>query len=266
MKLIASLTTIPDREGGCYKCVKSLVNARPRFHKIVVVIPMTFLRMTKVYPQKAIRKLLALDKRVEVKRREGDLGPGTKYLGYGKGKNEFTFICDDDKAYPSHLVKALVKKMKKAKRNRGLFPVVLNSKKLNNHVRGMNGLLCPPGSIEGYEDFLKILPKEALEIDDDTFEVFLQAKKIPVIHLKRFKRWNPIFTNHLSPHALSANRKRRQRAKATFQKFLKSPPFESHSWSPPFESHESTSTPPLSPPGLPLSGSPSPFRQSTSDE
>lgn len=266
MILIASLTTIPDRERGCFRCVKSLLKVRPRFQKIVVTIPKTFLRMEKVYPTKAIRKLKGLGKRVEVRRIDMDLGPGTKYLGFGKGSNEFTFICDDDKTYPSHLIRALVKRMKSTKRNLGVYPIVLNSKKRNNHVRGMNGLLCPPGSIEGYEEFLKILPKQALEIDDDTFEVFLKEKKVHIVHLKRFRRWSPIFTNHLSPHALSGNRKRRQIAKAKFQEFLKSHPLllcpfehtlsESHSshihQSTSFESPESTSTLLLLPPVLPL--------------
>jgi len=220
MKIIASMTTIPDREHSCYMCVKSLVEIKPKFHRIVVNIPKTFMRMKKPYPEWAIEKLKALDERVHICRNKKDFGPGTKYFGFGGKDDEFTFICDDDKGYTSDLLQALIRKMINVKKRKGYFAVVQNVRK-HKRIMGVHGLLCPPGCIKGYKSFLKKLPSEALEIDDDTFQSFIQIKGIRLVFLPKFYEKIQYFKRNNTPHALCLNRKRRKTNQKILKNFLR---------------------------------------------
>lgn len=220
MKIIASMTTIPDREDSCIKCVKSLVDIEPPFDRIVVNIPRKFMRIKKPYPTWAIEKLQGLDERVEVRRNPRDFGPGTKYFGFGQGKDEFTFICDDDKGYTSDLLQALIQKMAEVKKRRGRFGVIQNVRK-HKRLMGVHGLLCPPGCVKGYKAYLKNLPRETWEIDDDTFHSFIRIKRIPLVFLETFYPKIQFYEKkEETPHALSKNRARRKRIQRLLRRFL----------------------------------------------
>lgn len=220
MDIVATLTTIPDREAACRRCVQSLLNIKPPLQKVVVNIPLKFMRTTKPYPQAAIDALVALDPaRVEVRRPAQDMGPGVKFFGFGRGPKTFTFVCDDDRAYSSRLMQALTRRMVKEGAKRRAFPVVQNVKK-HRRIMGVHGLLCPPGLIKGYRAFLRRLPKETWEIDDDTFEAFIRRKGVRVVFLPKFFNNTKLFGDAKSPHALSNNRKRRKRIQQRLKRFL----------------------------------------------
>lgn len=214
------MTTIPDREDSCIKCVQSLVDIEPPFDRIVVNIPVKFMRMKKPYPTWAIEKLRALDPRVEVRRNPRDFGPGTKYFGFGRGSDEFTFICDDDKGYTSELLQALIRKMAEVKAKRGRFCVIQNPRK-HKRLMGVHGLLCPPGCVKGYKAYLKKLPRETWEIDDDTFQSFIRIKRIPLVFLPKFYPKIHFYEEKVkAPHSLSNDRARRKRIQRALKRFL----------------------------------------------
>lgn len=214
------MTTIPDREDSCIKCVQSLVDIKPPFDRIVVNIPEKFMRMKKPYPKWALDKLRTLDPRVNVRRNQRDFGPGTKYFGFGKEKDEFTFICDDDKGYTSELLQALIRKMVEVKKKRGRFAVIQNVRK-HKRLMGVHGLLCPPGCVKGYKAYLKKLPRQTWEIDDNTFQSFIRIKRIPLVFLPKFYPKIQFYEKkEETPHALSKNRSRRKHIQKVLKRFL----------------------------------------------
>lgn len=218
MKVVASLTTIPDREFLCYNCVKSLVKIEPPLEAIIVTIPLKFMRTKKKYPKESISKLKALDPRVQIRRTENDMGPGVKYLGFSPDPDTATFVCDDDHIYPGELVNRLRNKMVKVHRNRGFYPIVQNHRRKKG-IFGVRGLMCPPGSIAGYSKFMTCLPKSALEIDDDTFQLFATLKQVPIFYTKKYTPVSKIFKGK-PPHALSYDEGKRRRIQRELREFV----------------------------------------------
>ena len=218
MKIIASLTTLPGRERSCRKTIKTLLHQRPKFKRIVVTIPRQYMRLSQTYSEVAIRKLKALSPRVRIRMVNKDYGPGLKFFGYGE--KGYTFVCDDDQHYRKNTLHHLVQKAIHFRKNSSKKHVIQNSRL--KHIRGFRGILFGPNVLGGFKTFLKKVPKETWEIDDDLMMAYLKRRKIPIVNPQIFLNPKRRFRKRAPAHALGkGNRARRQGQRAILREALK---------------------------------------------
>src|SRR5438874_6670919 len=102
-RIIASLSTVPDRINNLRPTIRSLLNQTRPPDEIVLVIPEFSIREQRRY---AVPKHVSRWPRMRVLRCRRDWGPATKFipivreeLGAGRG-NTLIMVVDDDRVYP----------------------------------------------------------------------------------------------------------------------------------------------------------------------
>src|SRR5438874_10902713 len=104
-RVIASLSTVPDRINNLRPTIRSLLNQTRPPDEIVLAIPEFSVREQRPY---VVPKYISRLPRVRVLHCAEDWGPATKFIGAiqdelaGGRENGLTMVVDDDRLYPRH--------------------------------------------------------------------------------------------------------------------------------------------------------------------